>query len=133
MYDKCANTACTNPATFNYCMLSPFCSQELFLTTDKGQNNVKTKTCSKRNKKSAPCFCACEAIKCRLIFQKELQMCTKYLYIVTLYIETFLQILEKRKSIANFPTNFGKYEKVQETFLQILEYTKKCRKFFYTL
>ena len=43
-----------------------------------------------RNEKktlSAPCFGTCEAIKCRIISQKEFQMCTKHFhYFITSHI-----------------------------------------------
>ena len=68
-----------------------------------------------RNEKkmlSAPCFGTCEAIKCRLISQKELQMCTKYLYILThnlekeeKYSKLSYKFRKRRQSAGNFPTH----------------------------
>ena len=68
-----------------------------------------------RNEKkmlSAPCFGTCEAIKCRLISQKQLQMCTKYLYILTHFLEKeekysklSFKFRKGRQSAGNFPTH----------------------------
>ena len=47
-------------------------------------------------------------------FPKTIQMCTKYLYILT-------HFLEKEEKYDKFPTNSGKVDKVLETFLQVVE------------
>ena len=61
---------------------------------------------------SAPCSGTCEAIKCRLISQKELHMCTKYLYILTHFLEKeekysklSYKFRKRRQSAGNFPTH----------------------------